>query len=360
MMRQTQVAFGAGLVRLGPLDGLRGIAALVIVLGFQAQALFVEDSFQGAGPVVEWFHVWGWIFADLFFVISGFVFAHVYLGGRGLGSRDDLASFAVGRIARLYPLHLLLLILCAGLYWDAPQTSVPAFIAHLFMLQAVVQPAAQAFNASAWLLSAEAICCLFFALALHAGRRSLAIVTGAAILVSTGILLWHGLPGGPWSQDLAVRGLLGFFAGQVIWRRRAALRRIPATVLMVVAGLGLAIAMGEWSPVPALSLLAWPSLVLLALRIPLLESRPMIWLGDRSYVIFLLHLPLLDLIVRITGKLDGSALFVVAATLCYGAAVLLVSEIVYRVAEVPTRRLVLRRGLDTRDAGLIRAVPGRG
>lgn len=359
-MRQTQVAFGAGIVRLGPLDGLRGIAALVIVLGYQAQALFVAGSFDGAGSVVEWFHAWGWIFADLFFVISGFVFAHVYVGGRGLGSRDDLASFIVGRIARLYPLHLLLLILCAGLYWSAPQTSMPAFLAHLFMLQAVVQPAAQAFNASAWLLSAEAICCAFFAIALHAGRRSLAMVTVAAILVSTAFLFWRGLPGGPWNQDLVVRGLLGFFIGQTLWGRRVELRRVPAVALVAIAALGLALAMGQWSPIPALCLLVWPSLVLLALRVPLLESRPLIWLGDRSYVIFLLHLPLLDLIVRITGKLEGGAPFILAATLGYGLAVLLLSEVVYRLAEVPTRRLVRSRGLDMRDVGLIGGLPGRG
>lgn len=354
-MRQTQVAFGAGIVRLGPLDGLRGFAALVIVLGFQAQALFVAGSFDGAGPVVDWFHAWGWVFADLFFVISGFVFAHVYVGGRGLGSRDDLASFTIGRIARLYPLHLLLLILCAGLYWNSPQTSAPAFLAHLLMVQALVQPAAQAFNASAWLLSTEAICCLFFALALHAGRRTLAIVTVAAITVSGAFLLWRGLPGGPWTQDLVMRGLLGFFVGQVLWRRRTGLRRVPAVVLVAIAALGLAIAMGKWSPVPALALLVWPSLVLLALRMPLLESRPMIWLGDRSYVIFLVHLPLLDLIVRITGKLDGGALFILAATLLYGFVALLLSELVYRLAELPTRRLVRSRGLDMRDVGLVRA-----
>lgn len=355
-MRQTQVAFGTGIVRLGPLDGLRGIAALVIVLAFQAQALFVAGSFDGAGPVVEWFHTWGWSFADLFFVISGFIFAHVYIGGRGLGSRDDLASFTVGRIARLYPLHLLLLILSAGLYWDAPQTSLAGFLTHLLMLQGLVQPAAQAFNASAWLLSVEAICCAFFALALHAGRRSLAIVTVAALLVSIVFLLWRGLPGGPWNQDLVTRGLLGFFVGQVLWRRRAELRRVPAVALVALAALGLAVAMGKWSPLPALSLLVWPSLVLLALRVPLLESRPLIWLGDRSYVIFLVHVPLLDLALRITGKLDGGAPFILGATLLYGFAVLILSELVYRLAEVPTRRMIRSRGLDMRDVGLTRAV----
>src|SRR3546814_15278488 len=86
---------------------------------------------------------------------------------------------------------------------------------------------------------------MFFALALHAGRRSLAMVTTAALLVSIVFLFWRGLPGGPWNQDLVMRGLLGFFVGQILWRRRAELRRVPAVVLVALATLGLAIAMGQ-------------------------------------------------------------------------------------------------------------------
>lgn len=359
-MRQTHGAFGAGIVRLGQLDGLRGLAAVVIALGYQAQALFVAGSFDGAGPVVDWFHTWGWAFVDLFFVISGFIFAHIYLGGRGLGSREDLASFAAARAARLYPLHMLLLILCAVLYWNEARTSLAAFFAHLLMLQGFVQPAAQAFNPSAWLLSVELICCAFFALSLHAGWRTLMKVTVAAILVSVCFLLLQGLPGGPWNQDLVMRGLLGFFMGQMLWRRRVQLRKVTAPVLVAVIMLGIAIAMGPWSPLLSLNLLVWPAMVLLALRIPLLESPALLWLGDRSYAIFLVHVPLLDLVLRITGKLGGSAPVILGATLLYGAALLFVSELFYRLADVPTRRLVRARGLDMRDVGLTRALPGRG
>jgi peptidoglycan/LPS O-acetylase OafA/YrhL len=359
-MRQTHDSYRGGVVRLGPLDGLRGLAVLAIVFGYQAQALFTAGSLDGAGFLVDWFRERGWAFVDLFFVISGFIFAHVYVGGRGLSGSDDVASFTVGRLARLYPLHLLTLVMCAALYWGEPRNTLAALVAHLFMLQGVVQPAAQSFNASAWLLSVEAICCLFFGLALHAGRRTLVKFTIAAILVSTIYLVVLGQPGGPWSQDLLMRGLLGFYVGQALWRWRVRLRRIPALVFVIPAILSLAIDMGPWSPILPLSLLAWPALLLLSLRIPLLEGRTMIWLGDRSYAIFLVHLPVLDLILRVTGPFDGSAPSVAEAMLLYAGAVLLVAELAYRIADLPTRRLIRSGGLDMRDVGLTRALPGRG
>ncbi|CCA92713.1 acyltransferase [Novosphingobium sp. PP1Y] len=358
-MRQTHDAFGGGVVRLGQLDGLRGIAVLVIVLGYQAQALFAAGSFDHAGPVIGWLHAWGWSIVDLFFVISGFIFAHIYVGGRGLGSRDELVSFTFGRVARLYPLHLLLLILCAALYWGAPQNGEAALLTHLLMLQGLVQPAVQSFNPAAWLLSVEAICCGFFGLALHAGRPTLLKFSVAAIFVSTVFVLTFGLPGGPWNQDLLMRGILGFFIGQILWRRRVELRKSSPLLLSVIFVLAIALDMGNVSPLLPLSLLAWPSLLLLALRIPLLESRVLLWLGDRSYAIFLVHVPLLDLIVRIIGRQEGSGWFMLGATLLYGLAVLIASELLYLLAEVPTRRLVRGR-IDMRDVGLTRALPSRG
>lgn len=64
-----------GRVRLTRLDALRGLAAMGVVVYHMA-------SWPHLHPVLIWpFHWlfgWGWTLVDLFFVLSGYVFAHVY------------------------------------------------------------------------------------------------------------------------------------------------------------------------------------------------------------------------------------------------------------------------------------------
>ncbi len=58
---------------------------------------------------------------DLFFVLSGFVFTHVYWKKGGLVA--ETGPFFLARIARIYPLHLIMLFASAMLLF----TAAPAF-----------------------------------------------------------------------------------------------------------------------------------------------------------------------------------------------------------------------------------------
>lgn len=76
------------------LDGLRGIAALIVV-GFHLSQF-------GMIPVIV---PRGYLAVDFFFVLSGFVVAHAY--ETDLRTRLSLRSFIIKRMIRLYPLALL-------------------------------------------------------------------------------------------------------------------------------------------------------------------------------------------------------------------------------------------------------------
>jgi peptidoglycan/LPS O-acetylase OafA/YrhL len=333
--------------RITRLDGLRGVAACAVAFCYHTQDLFVVGAFDHMGPVVRWFHEWGWSFVDLFFVISGYVFAHVYLDGR-LQSRTGMSAFVVARIARLYPLHLLTLFVCAALFWDAPRNTLLTFIGHLFMLQGVLGPEGRGFNGPSWSISVEILCYMIFAAAASSSRRTLYLVTAAAIGITLGHFLILGEPGGPWSGDLIPRGLLGFFVGQVLWHMRGPLARVPTPVLAAMFAIGIFIDVGPLSPVLPLTILAWPAALLLTLRLTAMESAPLRWLGDRSYSIYLVHQPIGYSVGVFYGRTAGSDWVILGGHLLFAIAVLLVSDVTYRHFERPCRSAV-RNAWDRRQ-----------
>jgi hypothetical protein len=83
--------------RFGTLDGLRGVAMMVVVL-FHAGIIF------GA-----WVPGFGYLAVDLFFALSGFVLSHAYDNRFVAGMR--VAEFLYLRVVRLYPLYFLGLVL---------------------------------------------------------------------------------------------------------------------------------------------------------------------------------------------------------------------------------------------------------
>ncbi|MEZ5735249.1 MAG: acyltransferase [Novosphingobium sp.] len=325
--------------RITRLDGLRGVAACVVAFFYHPQNLFVLGAFDQSGAVVTWFHQWGWAFVDLFFVLSGYVFAHVYLDGR-LQSRVGMSSFAVARVARLYPLHLLTLFICAALFWDEPRNTLLTFIGHLFMLQGVLGPEGRGFNGPSWSISVEILCYILFAVAASSSRRALYLVTAGAIGITLVHFLAFGEPGGPWSGDLIPRGLLGFFIGQVLWHARAPLARVPTVVFVGVLAFGCVIDVGSFSPVLPLTILAWPAALLLALRLRAMETAPLRWLGDRSYSIYLIHQPIVYSVGAFYGRIAGPDWVIWGVHALFIAVVLLLSDISYRFFERPCRTAI--------------------
>jgi len=334
----TEPAPAAGPQRLGLLDGLRGIAACVVAFGYHARLLFVQGAFAGAGPVVGWFHAWGWTFVDLFFLISGYIFAHVYLPGGTLAQPGGARRFVAARVARLYPLHLVMLCLMATLFSAKPGNDPANFVAHLAMLQAFTRPFADTFDGPSWSITIECLCYLVFMVAVRSGGRGLALVTGGAIVWGALVLVLAGSDSVGWTQFLLGRGLLGFFLGQALWHGRAQLARVPGWLLAALLAAGLLVPAGPVHPLLPLALLAWPAALVLGLRAQWLERPAMLWLGDRSYAIYLIHMPLFEFTAKYLGLGRGGLPGILAIHLVLAAVVLAYADAAYRRIERPARR----------------------
>ena len=208
------------------------------------------------------------------------------------------------------------------------------------MLQGLVPGAGEAFVAPSWSTSVEMLCYALFALAAGTGSKVLARVSIAVVTLAAVKLAVAGLPGGPWNSDDLLRGVLGFFVGQLLWRYRDPLRRVPTALLVAAFAAGTMADVGSFSPLLPLGLLAWPSALLLALRVRWFESAPLVWLGDRSYAIYLVHYPVLNFFIAALKPLHPDTPEIIGLYLVYGAIVLALSDLALRVVERPGRKAV--------------------
>ncbi|MEY9895850.1 peptidoglycan/LPS O-acetylase OafA/YrhL [Bradyrhizobium sp. USDA 329] len=91
-----------------PLDSIRGIAATSVVI----HHLLLMPTFLAAFPHNAWincsFFRSAWLLVDLFFVLSGMVMALSYIENDF--TRFSLREFMIRRLARVYPLHIVMLL----------------------------------------------------------------------------------------------------------------------------------------------------------------------------------------------------------------------------------------------------------
>ena len=170
-----------------PLTGIRGIAALTVVL----YHYFANDKIPGQP---YFFLMKGYLSVDLFFMLSGIVLAMNYSNSVTLhGTFRTYRIFILKRLARIYPLYItatvFLLMIAAVRYYMkgvpfTPEQSLPSVIANIFLVQtwgfgeSVVGPA--------WSISVEFAAYIIFPILVALTITSRAIVASmfAAVLIA--------------------------------------------------------------------------------------------------------------------------------------------------------------------------------
>jgi peptidoglycan/LPS O-acetylase OafA/YrhL len=137
------------------LDAFRGIAAVMIIIFHSS---FYMDTLPNALIVNSN------IFVDFFFILSGFVMGYAYLDR--LSGETSLKEFVLLRFARLYPLHLFMLLVWVpfigikiylfnqgvGATDPTIDNNVVSFIKNVFLLQGF---SSLSWNYPAWSISVE-------------------------------------------------------------------------------------------------------------------------------------------------------------------------------------------------------------
>ncbi|MEN3294171.1 MAG: hypothetical protein V7642_3424 [Burkholderiales bacterium] len=359
------------------LEGGRGLAALIVALYHLKIGAGYFSAIRN-----------GYLFVDLFFVLSGFVICAAYSNRMSTGG--DFRSFLIRRIGRLLPLLLfstLVYLVAANAIVLAKEFAVAHGYAGVLnnpgAREYVVPGAAEILstltmthgmglfdrlilNTPSWSISTEFYTYLLFATIclLLAGRARLA---GFAAVSAIGFIVSviasatvHGCltQGGCLSltYDFGfTRTIFSFFLGALTWHASRSMR-LNANALQVAGAIALVAVLSLVDAHPAVSFL-FPfvfALLILSLRVDggwlagILTRKPFQVLGERSYSIYLMHMPLVlffeNIAKRANGVMAGAIVMAV-----YAATLIIVSRWTYRFIEDPFRnmfnRIAARGGL---------------
>lgn len=346
-------------------DGLRAVAVIAVLL-YHLGIDWIPGGFLGV---------------DLFFVISGYVITGLILDSIARSGSLDLRAFYLSRIRRLVPALVAMLVfttLFIGVY--APDT-VRRFIADVpyvlsgSMNWALVSRQQDYFEAigrppllqHTWSLAVEAQFYLIWPLVLlfilrYFGKKNIPFAA-LAIAIASGIALFaYSIRID--SQESAISHVyfgtdthsIGLFLGSALavsWQPQNLTREITKRAQDFVDLIGVVGLLGLLSTFlfinesdPTLYRIAFPvsalfgcatliSVVHPASRFaPILSTRPLIWIGERSYGIYLWHWIVFQLTrpsIDLVG--DDWALYALRVLIVFALA-----DISLRYIEIPVRR----------------------
>jgi peptidoglycan/LPS O-acetylase OafA/YrhL len=375
--------------QLLPLTGLRFFLALWVVIYHQTSPQnYLGPSMAKLPEAIFCFLRTGYLAVGIFFLLSGFVLSYSHSLTTSF-TAPRLANFAIGRFARIYPTYCLGLLLIApfivahvltsGSVGFAIRETAKAFL-NWTLLQSWVPRAALSWNPPGWSLSDETFfyCCFPFvgvALWKLSGLRRILLACAliwAASLVAP--LIAFTLPLRPfglapatsapwdanpfWANLISFNPLLrfpDFCLGILVCRLYFELRWRNSSLLgkgywLYVPGLVLELLVLTRSnvlPLPFVQnglLLPLHSLVILGFALGggacgrLLSTSPVVFLGNASYAMYILHVPLFFWLNTIAKKFlhvkpsgFGWMLFYLAAVIC-------VSCVVFKALEQPANR----------------------
>lgn len=346
---------------------LRFVSALAVLIwhyqhfGYSAGAIDVVRQEQPFYRLLFPFYERGWLGVQMFWCISGFIFFARYYAALAAGNAS-FSAFAVNRFSRLYPLHVLTLLLVAGLqklylarhgeFFVYPCNDARHFLLNLFFVSGWGFESGYSFNAPIWSVSIELIVyALFFWLVSKLPVAAAYVAAIALVAVFSGI-----------GADLVTLCLMYFFIGGLIAIGRFfpdAVKvggiRLPLTFPAVGGLLALSVAaitVGHFAGIGGLTSTSILRPIVIAgllfafaganrLFLPL--APVLTFLGNLTYASYLCHFPI-QLLIVLGLPLLGWPVDYRSPLLLSGflLATFTVAAVVYRTIEVPAQRAIRR------------------
>lgn len=327
--------------RLTALDGLRGFAALGVLL------MHVGQHLPGALPFPH-----GYVAVPFFFVLSGFVVARTY--EPRLATSLTLGRFMAVRLVRLLPMAWLSALLSYLVTGDGAGACLAMLVLPVFWTHSLFFP----LNPPEWSLVFELIGNVTHGMLVRLnwlGRATLGLAVAASAvglylvvrrfqIVGVGFASWNGLGGVP---VFVACYTIGIAIARM--ERVGRLPRVNAPFVLLALVLGLML----WIHPPmgtrtgrlfdvACALLLSPALVIAgrSCQVGRVAGRVCKRMGDLSYPLYLIHFPLVTLAATHVPVVGGAVRVGEGLGLC--ALVLLAAALAERFYDEPVRQALSR------------------
>jgi len=348
--------------------GLRGIAAISVVMahiyiGQSADWHLNEKFFK--------FFQWHDNAVDLFFILSGFILNWVYLS---IGKDVNWGTYLRARAARILPLYYLTTIAAIpitiysyikhGYEFIGEHNYTLVGLANLLMVSGIT--GLPTLNKPAWSISVEFFCYLaIFPILVWTARRLTATKYGLitsillVLIFTQGLILSYSVD--PikifkceWNSQFLLRGLFGFPMGFLLCSiyRSPFIRRPNVSIInLTLLGCTSFFILTRINYIPShLLLYVFPLIIYFTafdqgILANILELYLFKWLGERSYSIYLLHMPILTCFPSFAKWISehnfsnlhptGNFLFLILVVI-----ILVTSELSYKFFEVPARNYI--------------------
>jgi peptidoglycan/LPS O-acetylase OafA/YrhL len=366
------------------LTALRGIAALFVAgYHFNQYVLPVADS--------QWTlaHLRGYLWADFFFILSGFIMTYVYQKRFETGiTMTSFLAFMRLRFARLYPVHLLTLMwlivlylivvkLCQVTLEPALQSvfNPPSIVLHLLMLHGFNTVWSTTWNIPAWAIGSEWLMYLLFPFLVFLMQKKRVLFVILTSFIIFGAYIYVTTPmsdvylANTWLQHLPnsidhyvfplnfIRCFAGFLLGMMthfFYELKWANSFLKRDELFVFSVLFF-FAFCHFSMSDMFTVLLFPIMILSATynenRVSkYLQNKHLQAIGAWSYSIYMIHIPLLFSLMSVqlvypslalpkptTYQFSGTIICVLFLCL-----VLFFARFLHRAIEEPMRKFIIK------------------